>query len=296
VKTLVYDGANVAQEQAGGLATANLLNGGLDEVFARSDSFGARGLLRGGAGSTVALTDAAGAVSTEYTYDPFGETARSGAASAHAGQYTGRENDRTGLYYYRARYYSPKLQRFISEDPLGFGGGDVNLYAYVGNDPVRFSDPLGLRPLEDDSSSIPYPQTIAGRKPKMGWWELFLTDLLVEPIAPRPQKPWGQRWLDAFVETNQVIPGLAAPPFAPAYLPFPGASVGQKVADMTVTPTFWEWAATGFKGAQMGAANATRLETALSVIGTGLVSNLYVGIAFEGGIAVGAAIYASFPP
>ena len=34
-------------------------------------------------------------------------------------QYTGRENDATGLYYYRARYYSPTLRRFISEDPLG---------------------------------------------------------------------------------------------------------------------------------------------------------------------------------
>ncbi len=44
----------------------------------------------------------------------------------------------------RGRYYSPRLQRFLSPDPLGFGGGDVNLYRYVGNDPVDFRDPLGL--------------------------------------------------------------------------------------------------------------------------------------------------------
>jgi len=63
---------------------------------------------------------------------------------------TGRENDGTGLsgvegglYYYRARYYSPTLQRFISEDPIRFLGG-INYYRYVDNNPVNFNDPYGL--------------------------------------------------------------------------------------------------------------------------------------------------------
>jgi RHS repeat-associated protein len=60
--------------------------------------------------------------------------------SGHA--YTGRESDsETSLYYYRARYYDPRLGRFISEDPARDG---LNLYGYVGNSPVSFSDPLGL--------------------------------------------------------------------------------------------------------------------------------------------------------
>lgn len=46
-------------------------------------------------------------------------------------QYTSRENDGTGLYYYRARYYSPEMQRFISEDPIRLWGGDINYFAYV---------------------------------------------------------------------------------------------------------------------------------------------------------------------
>ena len=46
--------------------------------------------------------------------------------------------------YCRARYYHPGLQRFISEDPIGFRGGDVNAYAYVGNTPLNTTDPLGL--------------------------------------------------------------------------------------------------------------------------------------------------------
>ncbi len=53
-------------------------------------------------------------------------------------QYTGRENDATGLYFHRARYYNPSFQRFISEDPIGMGGG-INLYAYVGNNPISFA-------------------------------------------------------------------------------------------------------------------------------------------------------------
>ena len=58
--------------------------------------------------------------------------------------FTGREYDsETGLYFYRARYYDPAIGRFISEDPIGFEGGDLNLYAYVRNNPVIYKDPHG---------------------------------------------------------------------------------------------------------------------------------------------------------
>jgi len=68
----------------------------------------------------------------------------SGETSDNPFQYTGRENDGTGLYYYRFRYYPPELQRFISEDPVRLLGGDVNFYIYVGNIPTRYTDPYGL--------------------------------------------------------------------------------------------------------------------------------------------------------
>ncbi|WP_121988545.1 RHS repeat-associated core domain-containing protein [Nitrospira lenta] len=67
-------------------------------------------------------TDNLGSVTTRYTYGPFGAT------SGNLFQFTGRENDDTDLYYYRARYYSPTRSRFLSEDPLEFGTGDMNLY------------------------------------------------------------------------------------------------------------------------------------------------------------------------
>src|SRR5205823_1349016 len=91
-----------------------------------------------------ALTDTAGAVETQYTYEPFGQTSRTGAANSNPFQDTGRENDGTGLYYYRARYYHPVLQRFISEDPAGLQGGGPNLYEFVANNPTNYIDPTGL--------------------------------------------------------------------------------------------------------------------------------------------------------
>ena len=59
-----------------------------------------------------------------------------------------------GFYYMRARYYDPSVSRFISEDPSGFEGGDVNLYAYCGDNPINRVDPSGLCGRRFDRSSI----------------------------------------------------------------------------------------------------------------------------------------------
>ncbi len=135
------------QELSGGTPSANLLTGlGLDRTFSRTDASGTSTFLSDALGSTVALADSSGTVQTSYTYDPFGKPSSTGATSSNTQQYTGLQNDGTGLQYNRARYYSPTLQRFISEDPLGFGGGSVNLYAYAGNDPINASDPSGNCP------------------------------------------------------------------------------------------------------------------------------------------------------
>jgi RHS repeat-associated protein len=94
-------------------------------------------------GSIIALTDETGTIRTQYNYSPYGETVLIGEASDNPFQYTGRENDGTGLYAYRLRYYSPEMRSFISEDPIRFAGG-MNWYSYVGNRPVNLVDPLGL--------------------------------------------------------------------------------------------------------------------------------------------------------
>ncbi len=139
----VYDGANPVQEISGTTASANLLTGGVDEYFQRTDSAGTRNFLTDALGSTLALTDSTGAVQTSYTFEPFGNTAVSGATTTNTFAYTGRELDATGLYFYRARYYSATLQRFISEDPIGYQGNTVNLYEHTYDNPTNLIDPSG---------------------------------------------------------------------------------------------------------------------------------------------------------
>jgi RHS repeat-associated protein len=139
----LHDGNNVAQVLIGGAVSASILAGGTDEYFSRTDGSGTRTFLTDALGSTVAMADAAGTVQTSYTYEPFGNATASGAADANPLQFTGRENDGTGLQFNRARYYSPTLQRFISSDPLGLAGGDVNTSAYAANSPTNLTDPSG---------------------------------------------------------------------------------------------------------------------------------------------------------
>jgi len=95
-----------------------------------------------GLGSTVALTDSAGVVLERYAYTPFG-VGESNTGST-PWRFTGRRLDPdTGLYHLRARDYAPLVGRFVQPDPIGMAGG-LNLYAYVGNDPLNATDPSGL--------------------------------------------------------------------------------------------------------------------------------------------------------
>ena len=82
-------------------------------------------------------------------YGPYGESGASPTGVSF--RYTGRRLDpETGLYYYRARYYSPGLGRFLQTDPVGIKD-DLNLYTYVGNDPLDRTDPTGKIVLVDDA-------------------------------------------------------------------------------------------------------------------------------------------------
>ena len=156
------------------------------------------------AGSVIALADSAGALIQQYHYGPYGEANANSAGITNPFQYTGRENDGDGLYYYRARYYSPELKRFISEDPIGFGGGQSNFYAYVGNNPISLIDPWGLQGWTP--GTLP-PPNIPG-----GPWS---------PAGPGqrpgdffgPKKPTGPRDMCRYVpdENNGGPPGAKKP-------------------------------------------------------------------------------------
>jgi RHS repeat-associated protein len=138
-KTYLYDGSDLISETGADYTFGPGIDQPLERKSGQNEYY-----LSDALGSVIGLADGTGTIKTSYNYSPFGKKQTTGTASSNPFAFTGREDDGTGYYYYRARYYSPEQKRFIAEDPLGFGGGDSNLQAYVGNSPTNFTDPLGL--------------------------------------------------------------------------------------------------------------------------------------------------------
>jgi len=165
----IYDGEKPILEYGTGAVSVgtNLYGKGIDEILERV-AVGSDGQWhtyfpqQNHESSVTLLTDPSGVVLERYRYDAFGApsiytptwTTRSATIYDNRFLFTGREyaatyrstytNSAFNFYEYRARAYNPKLGRFMSEDPKLFNAGDYNLFRYCHNDPIDFTDPMGL--------------------------------------------------------------------------------------------------------------------------------------------------------
>jgi RHS repeat-associated protein len=164
---LYYDAWNLIEEHSSSALLNRYVHGAtVDEMLARFSVSGTAVYFHQDAlGNTIALTDAGGNVVERYKYDVFGAASFFDAAGSALSSssydnrflFTGREYFQAlGVYDYRNRFYAPALGRFLQNDPLRFGAGDVNLYRYAGNRATTATDPSGLY-TTDDSGLFPYP-------------------------------------------------------------------------------------------------------------------------------------------
>lgn len=146
VTQLLYDGVNlIAEYDASNNVLRRYVHGpGIDEPLVWYEGAGTTSktwLYADHQGSIVGQADATGTSTAIYSYGPFGEPNQTAGTRF---RYTGQQYlSQLGLYYYKARFYSPMLGRFLQTDPIGYAD-DANLYAYVGNSPIDRRDPTGL--------------------------------------------------------------------------------------------------------------------------------------------------------
>lgn len=210
-----YDGNDILREVRGTSTLKYIHGADTDEALAVDDGAALSFLHADALGSVVKVTNAVGAVTLTRQYDAWGNLQAGADQAGYA--FTGREWDpETGLYYYRARYYDARSGRFLSEDPLGSVGrvlmrtdiavpdrgsaawSTENRYIYVGANPVRYVDPLGLRRTTRRPPSPPPHQV---KCPGLCGWGG--SDVTHTNTGVRNGEPWkGCVWFITYFDCN----------------------------------------------------------------------------------------------
>ncbi len=218
-----------------------------------------------GLGSITEITDSVGVVKQRYTYSAFGKIeSQLDPNFIQPYTFTAREFDpETGLHHYRRRTYNADTGTFLQEDPLGLAGENINLYLYVGNNPVNFIDPLGLCACQ--------------------------------------RKTFSERVRDNFVETNKGVNEALSVPVAVSLTFARNLITSSATAQALNLITPLKFALSGFKPLPTGIAPAfgaspffSRPATAILAGTSGLINAGLNFIAFEVGIGIGSVINAGF--
>ncbi|MGH7953765.1 MAG: RHS repeat-associated core domain-containing protein, partial [Limisphaerales bacterium] len=153
----LYDGNLVVQERDANNNVLATYDRGLDLSGSLQGAFGVGGLLArtdikgtifyhsDGVGNVTTLYDKYQTLEGRYLYDPYGNIVGKWGAYADVNRYrySSKEFNPLGIYDFGGRFYDPNIQRFLNRDPLGEVSG-INLYGYVGNNPLNLIDPYGL--------------------------------------------------------------------------------------------------------------------------------------------------------
>jgi RHS repeat-associated protein len=202
LQRFTYDGDDLVGtlDAGGGVVAFNVFSGVTDEPLSSTTGGSAKTLYGNHLGSISALAD--GPVLTHsYRYGPFGETTTPSSADSMSFRYAGREKDTDSLYFYRARYFSPAMRQFTQSDPIGLAGG-INTYAYVGGNPISYTDPTGLETMicaRELGGSTGSPVSPSGSPLRHDY---LVVDGKVSSFQAGPSMAWSQGRID-----NNEAPG-----------------------------------------------------------------------------------------
>lgn len=205
VKTsFLYDGLETIRETTGTTAVDLLSGAGLDDVLARTTGTTApQSLLTDANGSVIGELSSDGALA-RWSYAPFGQATKSGAASTNRRLAWGREDDGNGLVYLRGRYLDPASGRFVSEDPIGAAAAAPTSTAGRATTRSPSATPSG----SSDSATSAWPSPDTATRP------------------PTASPPRSARPSESTAEPTTTAPGTKAA--EPSATPGPSASDASK--------------------------------------------------------------------